>query len=160
MRIIVACGAAPFAGNAPPEFIPALERSLQEAGHSVETLVLPYSPDVPDILDQRFAFRLIDVASRSDVLISAGTPAVVLRHERKIAWLYEWESFPSLALTPAGRRIIEAAARVDGRAIREARRVFATSAALAEHWKECCGRPVETLYANAAPASIVERLLS
>jgi hypothetical protein len=120
---------------------------LEQAGHIVDTILFPYLPDVPEILDQRLALRLMDVARASDVLLTVGTPTFTLQHPRKVAWLYDLENRTgALSQTCAGRETLDAARHADTTALSEARHVFVTCEDLAREWAPSCQHIPGVLY--------------
>jgi hypothetical protein len=144
MNVVLACSVTPFSAADESWFFHPLARMLATAGHTVEALEFPYIANA-NTLDQRLAFRLTDVAARSDALIAIGAPACCLRHRNKVLWLQS----PPAAQPPTSRREREAlrtGALADAQSLREARRVFAASRLLAERWRASLGRLPEVLY--------------
>ena len=136
MKIVLTCSVIPFSGSGLPWFFESLGVMLGQAGHDVEKLTLPYTPNVPDVLDQRLALRLLDVSSRSDMLIAIGIPAYLLQHPRKVVWLNAGAEHTAGQRHGRSQAEILAAARLaDDRALREAKQLFATSDSLANQWR-------------------------
>ena len=149
MNVVLACTVTPFSASCDSWFFHPLARMLESAGHTVEALKFPYIGDAADTLDQRLAFRLTDVAARSDALIAIGAPACCLRHRNKIVWL----DSPPPATPATSRREKEAirtGALADAQSLREAQRVFAASRVLAERWRASLGEFPDVLYPSVA----------
>ena len=64
-----------------------LADKLAAAGHRVETVWIPYTDEVKYIFPQMTAFRLLDLESSFDRVITFRPPAHVVKHRAKIVWL-------------------------------------------------------------------------
>ena len=62
-----------------------LAMACRDAGHEVELVYLPWPGRHP--VRQLAAYRWIDLASSSDVVICLDLPAIVIRHPRKVVWM-------------------------------------------------------------------------
>jgi glycosyltransferase involved in cell wall biosynthesis len=143
LRIIVATTHVPFRPAPQRRLAAALTNYLRGIGHQADTVSLPFHPDAPSA-EQLLAYRLIDLAEPPggpiDRLITLGAPATLLPHPRKAAWLIE--PYPAFfghgldsAWPPQGQRLPEDRACAELAGLREARRVFAASAACADWLK-------------------------
>src|SRR5262245_15028586 len=155
MKIVVASSYVPFVYGGGRFIVEWLEQKLIEHGHQVERFLLPFI-DQPDILlDQTFAFRLIDLSDCCDRLIAIRPPAHVMPHPNKVLWfihhirsLYDlWNS--SYAMVPddySGRALREAVMDLDTRTIRESRRVFTNSKVVSDRLQHFNGVSSTVLY--------------
>ena len=74
---------------------------MQDHGHDVDAIRIPFDPDPDALWTQLLAFRLTDVSDAGELLIATGTPCHLLRHPRKVLWLaehYPWIDDRSAAL--------------------------------------------------------------
>lgn len=129
MRIGIVSAAVPLREDDATRIGERLEEALHQAGHDVELILLPFS-EVPGAqLVQRVAYRAMEFAQHYDLVVTLGTPAEVVRHPRKVAWLV------GDPLAGEGRllhrALADACARASLTGLREARRVLAVSAAVA-----------------------------
>ena len=126
----------------------ALERALTSAGHAVESIILPFAPEADRIVTQLAAYRWIDVTRSADRLVCLDAPAHVVRHPRKVVWaVTRVETWPGVqtdvpAEGASAHGVANAVGAIDAEALREARRVLATSNA-------ACG--LLARYAGLAP---------
>jgi len=123
MRIALVSAAIPLAPDASRRLAAGLESALRDAGHQAETCLLPYSPAAEDALPQRIAYRRMEFAAHYDLVVTLRTPAEIIQHPRKVAWL---DPDPA----PAPETLFDAAlaagcARATLLGLREARRVLA-----------------------------------
>ena len=113
---------------------------MQERGHEVDAIRIPFDAD-PDVLwPQLLGFRLTDVGDRGDLLVATGTPGHLLRHPHKVLWLaehYPWIDDGSAAL--------ESLRAADRRAFGEAAAAFAVSKRLCDRIAHSSGCAVELL---------------
>jgi hypothetical protein len=155
MRVLVASTYAPFAAGGARTIRSDLAAALRRSGHEVDTIEVPMTGHWDAALEQTLAFRLLNVAHDSDLLIAIRPPSHVLRHPRKRVWLIDddpsaerdpWgiqaQVFPA---TPAGAGVREAIRRADARYLREAERIFVSSDALAERLRELDGIEADVL---------------
>lgn len=143
-----------------------LATALRRSGHEVDTLAVPTTTSWDAALEQTLAFRLLDVAHDSDLLIALRPPSHVLRHSRKRVWLIDehpgaerdpWSiqahEFPA---TPAGAGVREAIRRADTRYLREAEQIFVSSDALANRLRELDGIEADVLALPPPQSTIAE----
>ena len=155
MRVLVASTHVPFAAGGARTIRSDLAAALRRSGHEVDTIEVPTTARWDAALEQTLAFRLLDVAHDSDLLIALRPPSHVLRHPRKRVWLIDddpsgerepWGiqayEFPA---SPAGAGVREAIRRADALYLREAERIFVSSDALTEALRELDGIKAEVL---------------
>ena len=155
MRVIVASTVVPFADGGATLIVSWLAEMLKEHGHTVETLMLPFSSALPEILDQMLALRLLDITQHGDRLIAIRTPSYLLRHDRKVLWfIHHHRSAYDLWLTkysdipssPEGLAYRQAIRQADTAAFREASRIYTNSATVARRLKQYNGIDAPVLY--------------
>jgi len=154
-KIIIASSCVPFVYGGGRFIVEWLEQKLIEHGHQVEHFFLPFV-DRPDILlDQIFAFRLIDLSDCCDLLIALRPPAHVLPHPNKVLWfihhirsLYDlWNSsYAMVPDDPGGRALRKAVMDLDTKTIQEAQRVFTNSKVVGERLRHFNGIASRVLY--------------
>ena len=110
-----------------------LEAALRVAGHDAELILLPFA-EAPEMqLIQRAAYRAMEFAPHYDLVVTLRTPAEVVRHPRKVAWLASVPRPLQDGATLTDRALGDACARSSLTGLREARRVLAASENVAEH---------------------------
>jgi hypothetical protein len=142
MRVLVASAFRPSGKAEPTDLGHALERALQDAGHDVEAIRIPFDPDPdPDVLwPQLLAFRLTDVSDIGELLVATATPCHLLRHPRKVLWLTE--HYPWIDDESDAFQLLRTA---DRQACGEAVAAFAVSQSLCDRIARLSGRAVEPL---------------
>jgi glycosyltransferase involved in cell wall biosynthesis len=124
------------------------------------------------VLDQAFLWRLADLTEADgrpiDRVIATKFPAYCVRHPNKVAWVlhqfrqaydYDGTELGQFGASPEDRATVEAVKRLDGVALGEARRVFATSRNVAARLAmfngieaEILPHPPQTLAYRTAPS--------
>jgi glycosyltransferase involved in cell wall biosynthesis len=136
MEVLVVTSIAPFAPGGADLLFTWLCKTLQAAGHSVDTLQLPFDSNPVKILDQLLAMRLLDVRGSAERMIAIRCPSHLLRHPNKIVWfIHHYRSaydlwgtkYQGLPASPEGRSIRDAIRHADDLGLREAVRVFSNS---------------------------------
>lgn len=132
MRIGLISATLSFAEDPATSLGERLKTALQGAGHQAELVLLPYALAADAQLTQRVAYRSMELTPHYDVVVTLGSPAEVVRHPRKIAWIGETRQ--GLVTTLAGQSLDAICARATAIGLREARHALATSAAAAARW--------------------------
>ncbi len=155
MKVIIASTIVPFVEGGGTFIVDWLEQMLRRYGHEVELLKLPFHSYYPEMLDQMFALRLLDIAEHADRLIAIRTPSYLLRHPSKVLWFIHhhrgaydlWGTkYGDIPNTPEGRRYREAFIRADNVAFREARSIFTNSKVVGDRLKRFNNLDSEVLY--------------
>jgi glycosyltransferase involved in cell wall biosynthesis len=159
MRVAVCAPQVPFVRGGAELMADELVLALRRAGHEAELVTVPFKwyPGTR-VLDQAFLWRLVDLTESDgrpiDRVIATKFPAYCVRHPNKVAWVlhqfrqaYDYDrtelgQFSESAEDRATRRAIE---RLDGIALGEARRVFATSRNVADRLQRYNGIDAEVL---------------
>jgi glycosyltransferase involved in cell wall biosynthesis len=159
MRVAVCAPQVPFVRGGAELMADELVLAVRRAGHEAELVTIPFKwyPGTR-VLDQAFLWRLVDLTESDgrpiDRVIATKFPAYCVRHPNKVAWVlhqfrqaYDYDrtelgQFSESAEDRATRRAIE---RLDGVALGEARRVFATSRNVADRLARYNGIAAELL---------------
>jgi hypothetical protein len=135
VRVGIVSAAVPLReGDAAAAIGEALEAALRAAGHEAELVLLPFDDATAGAqLVQRAAYRAMEFAPHYDLVVTLRTPAEVVRHGRKVAWLLDDPLIPPVQEGTLPHRALAAAcARASLVGLREARGVLAASEAVAE----------------------------
>src|SRR6185295_19255147 len=155
MRVILASTIHPFVEGGSTFIVDWLEAMLRSAGHEVETLRIPHSPNYADQPDQMLALRLLDITQHGDRLIAVRPPSYLLRHPSKVIWFIHhhrgaydlWATrYQDIPNTPEGLRYREMIHSADQLAFGESRAIFSNSRMVARRLKEFNAIDAEVLY--------------
>lgn len=128
---------------------------LEEAGHKVENVWLPFSSDPATMLTEMAAFRLANYESSFDMVICTRPPAHIIRHSRKVLWFIHherifydlWDSeYNQLPRTDRNIALRDAIRTADMVGIAEAKTIFANSRIVAERLRTFNQVKAEILY--------------
>lgn len=155
MKIILCTSFVPFVDGGGRFIVKWLADKLQENGHEVETVELPFHDNPDTMFRQIAAFRMLDLREHADKLIAFRPPAYVVPHPNKVLWfIHHFRAFYDLWGTPHGsimqnsrsnafrKRLVEA----DTIAIGEAQKVFTNSRVVSERLRMFNGIESEVLY--------------
>jgi glycosyltransferase involved in cell wall biosynthesis len=155
MQIIVASTIYPFVQGGATFFVDWLVKALEKSGHEVETLLLPFSSDYKQIMDQMLAIRLLDVSAHGDRLIAIRPPSYLLSHPNKILWFIHhhrtaydlWGTkYQDIPDTPEGHTYRDAIVHGDNVAFQESKRIFCNSEVVASRLKKFNQVSAQVLY--------------
>jgi glycosyltransferase involved in cell wall biosynthesis len=131
----------PFIFGGGRNIVDWLDIMLREAGHEVERIYLPHV-DSPELLfRQMAAYRWVDLAASTDLIVTFRPPAHLIPHPRKVVWfIHHIRAFYDLwntayAKSPdtlVHRGIRDALHAADTAALKEARAVFTNSQVVAD----------------------------
>jgi glycosyltransferase involved in cell wall biosynthesis len=159
MRVVVAAPQVPFVRGGAELMADDLVAALRARDHDAEIVSIPFKwyPG-SRVLDQAFLWRLVDLSESDgrpiDRVIATKFPAYCVRHPNKVAWVlhqfrqaydYDRTEFGQFDESPADRATRRAIERLDGVALGEARRVFATSRNVADRLQRFNGIAAEVL---------------
>jgi glycosyltransferase involved in cell wall biosynthesis len=159
VRIAVCAPQVPFVRGGAELMADDLVAALQRRGHEAELVTIPFKwyPGTR-VLDQAFQWRLADLTEADgrpiDRVIATKFPAYCVRHPNKVAWVlhqfrqaydYDGTELGQFGGSPEERATVEAVKRLDGVALGEARRVFATSRNVAARLSKYNGIDAELL---------------
>ncbi len=155
MQVIVATSIMPFVRGGANSLADWLVTALQQWGHTVDRIELPFDPDPTVILEQLLAFRLLDLSHRGDHLIAIRYPSYLLRHPFKTVWfIHHYREFYDLwdshyykpSATPELLRLKCAIWEADQVALGEARKLCCNSVVTAERLRRFNGLQAEVVY--------------
>jgi len=88
MKILI-CGSVPsFSYHDEEVLVKGIEKELLDAGHVVDSFLLPFKHDILSLLDQILVYQMMNV-SEADLLITVGYPACTIPHRNKVIYLME-----------------------------------------------------------------------
>ncbi len=159
MRIAVCAPQVPFVRGGAEIFSERLVDELREREHDVELVTIPFKWYPGErVLTQAFLWRLLDLeeadGSPIDLVIATKFPSYVVRHPNKIVWLlhqfrqaYELDGTELAQFDDSaeGRALRRSVHRLDKLALGEARKLFATSANVADRLERSTGLEAEVL---------------
>ena len=159
MRIAVCAPQVPFSHGGAEIFAETLVAQLRERGHEADLVTVPFKwyPGAR-VLTQAFLWRLVDLDESDgrpiDLVVATKFPSYAVRHPNKVVWLLhqfrqaydldgtELAQFGDSAEDRALRRAVH---RLDGVALREARKIFATSRNVADRLRSSLGLEAEVM---------------
>jgi glycosyltransferase involved in cell wall biosynthesis len=153
MRVAVCAPQVPFVRGGAELMAEELVAALRGRGHEADLVTIPFKwyPGTR-VLDQAFLWRLADLTESDgrpiDRVIATKFPAYCVRHPNKVAWVlhqfrqaydYDRTELGQFSESPEDRATRRAIERLDAVALGEARRVFATSANVADRLRRFNG---------------------
>lgn len=140
MRVAIASTFVPFVRGGGTMITDSLQVALQEFGHEVELIMIPWRDHWRELARQTLALRCLDLTESGgrtiDLLVTIRYPSYAICHPNKVAWfIHHFRAAYDLSGTryddvpdnPDGHRFRENLRRSDTRFLREARRVFVNS---------------------------------
>jgi glycosyltransferase involved in cell wall biosynthesis len=155
MKIALVSSVVPFIKGGARNIVEWLAENLQDAGHQVEIVYLPFSEDPPALFSQLSAFRSVDLTDAADLVITFRPPAHVVKHPRKVVWFIHhirsyydmWDSeYRGMEDNDFNRQRRDSLREIDTRALNEATKVFSNSDVVASRLSEFNGVQATTLY--------------
>ena len=140
MRVMIAAAVSPFSGREEMHWAQAIVKGLSVKKVEVDLFMLPIVHNPLLLPEQMTALRLMTVENSSDLLITIGYPAFVLKHARKRVLLFSLapslhENFDSeygILSTPQYHRIRGAVLDAEKKCLSEAEWITCASKSLAE----------------------------
>jgi glycosyltransferase involved in cell wall biosynthesis len=159
MRILVCRPQTPFVRGGVEIFTDTLVAELNARGHRAELAALPWLTWPNDKLAaQALLWRLLDLGpdmiEPADLVIATKFPSYLIRHPNKVVWLvhqlrqaYELHGteLGQFTESPDDRSLRLGIQGIDREALGEARRVFATSANVADRLRRSTGLEAEVM---------------
>lgn len=155
MRIGLISTAVPLVHGGGRFIVDWLQEKLQERGHEVEIVYIPYTDELPHILPQMAAIRLMKLDDYFERVITIRPPAHMVQHPRKVVWfIHHLRYFYDLWQTPycpvqdnaSGLAFRSAIFAADKVGLREAHRLFTNSRVVGERIRNFNGLESEVLY--------------
>ncbi len=159
MRIAVCAPQVPFARGGAEIFADDLVAELRRRDHEADLVTVPYKWYPGErVLSQAFLWRLLDLTESDgrsiDLVIATKFPSYAVRHPNKVVWLlHQFRQAYELDRTELGqfgesvedRATRRAVQRLDGVALGEARKLFATSRNVADRLQRSTGLVAEVM---------------
>jgi glycosyltransferase involved in cell wall biosynthesis len=161
MKSVLVCAAqAPFVTGGAEIHVRELVRSLASRGFRVDVVSLPFHAHPPsEVVRQALAWRLLELRHTTgesvDLVIPTKFPSYLVRHHRKVAWVFHQyrEAYDLLgsALGPLGesdedRRLVETIRTMDQAALGECRALYTNSRNVAARLARFNGLHATPLY--------------
>lgn len=161
MKTVLVCAVqAPFTVGGAEILVQELKDNLTRRGFRVDVANVPFKwYPVSELVRQALAWRLLDVTEsngeRIDLVIPTKFPSYLVRHPRKVAWLFHQHReaydlfgtpYCSFRDTPEDRQVREAIHTMDTRALSESRAIFTISRNVANRLGRYNGLPGVALY--------------
>jgi glycosyltransferase involved in cell wall biosynthesis len=161
MKTVLVCAVqAPFTVGGAEILVQELSENLRRRGFKVDVANVPFKwYPVSELVRQALAWRLLDVTEsngeRIDLVIPTKFPSYLVRHPRKVAWLFHQHReaydlfgtpYSSFRETPEDRQVREAIHTMDARGLGECRSIFTISKNVAGRLGRYNGLPGEALY--------------
>lgn len=132
-----------------------LKDELVARGHQVDIVYIPNTDDPHNLTSQFAAFRMIELDTHFDLVVTFRPPAHMVRHRRKVVWfIHHIRPFYDLWDTPyravddtiPGRAIRDAVIEADTVALKEAHAVFTNSETVSARLRRFNDLGSEVLY--------------
>jgi hypothetical protein len=135
MRVMIAASVSPFSNREEMHWAQAIRRGLDNKKNEVELFMLPIVHNPLLIPEQMTALRFLDVKDCSDLLLTIGFPAFVLKHPKKRVLLFSLapslhEHFDSefgILATPQYQKIRGAVQNAEKKCLLETERIVCAS---------------------------------
>lgn len=158
MNIMIIGSVNSFSCYEEEQLVVFLTKELKSMGHMVDNFLLPYKPQGLTVLDQIFAYNLLDVSS-AELLITIGYPACTISHKNKICYLLEaspmfheyWDTEYGILGNHQYSRILITLNEIEHKRLSEAKAVFCNSIALCEDLNKRC-----SITTNYLPLPLLE----
>ena len=161
MKTVLLCAAqAPFIVGGAEILVSELKQNLERRGFRVDVAAVPFKwYPVSEIVRQALAWRLLDVTESNgtavDLVIPTKFPTYLVRHPRKVAWLFHQHreaydlfgtAYCSFTDSPEDRQVRESIRTMDTAALSECRSIFTISRNVADRLSRYNGLPGAALY--------------
>jgi glycosyltransferase involved in cell wall biosynthesis len=161
MKTVLVCAAqAPFITGGAEILVAELRASLERRGFRADVAGVPFKwYPVSEIVRQALAWRLLDVTESNgtpvDLVIPTKFPTFLVRHPRKVAWLFHQHreaydlygtAYCSFTDSAEDRQVREAIAAMDTTSLSECREIFTISRNVADRLSRYNGLHGTPLY--------------
>jgi glycosyltransferase involved in cell wall biosynthesis len=161
MKSVLVCAVqAPFIVGGAEILVSELREKLLRRGFRVDVVSVPFKwYPVSELVRQALAWRLLDVTesngTRVDLVIPTKFPSFLVRHPRKVAWLFHQHrevydlygtAYCSFTESPEDQRVREAIQQMDTQSLSECRKLFTISRNVAERLLRWNGFEATPLY--------------
>lgn len=155
MRIGLISTVVPLVKGGSRFIVDWLHEKLVERGHEVEIVYIPNTDELPHVLPQMAALRMMKIDDYFERVIAIRPPAHMVQHPRKVVWLiHHLRIFYDLWDTPycpvgkdaAGHALRSAVITADNLGLGEAHRLFTNSRIVGDRVRHFNGLESEVLY--------------
>ena len=161
MKTVLVCAAqAPFITGGAEILVSELRANLERRGFRADVASVPFKwYPVSEIVRQALAWRLLDVTESNgtavDLVIPTKFPTFLVRHPRKVAWLFHQHreaydlygtAYCSFTDSAEDRQVREAIAAMDTASLSECREIFTISRNVAHRLSRYNGLHGRPLY--------------
>ncbi len=160
MKIIIANSQVPFITGGAENLADGLERALEDHGHTVEAVRLPFKWYPPERIPEHIlAARLLDLTESSgdkiDLLVGLKFPAYYIKHPNKVLWILHqhrpvydlWGTpYQDIPNTIEGINIRNTIINADNNFLKEAKKNFTISKTVTDRLKRYNNIVSEVLY--------------
>jgi glycosyltransferase involved in cell wall biosynthesis len=161
MKSVLVCAAqAPFVTGGAEISVRELSLALRRRGFKVDVVAVPFHGFPPaEVPRQALAWRLLELRQVTgesvDFVIPTKFPSYLVRHPRKVAWVFHQyreacdllgSPWSPIGDGPEDRRLVETIRTMDRAALGECRALFAISNNVAGRLARYCGLPATPLY--------------
>jgi glycosyltransferase involved in cell wall biosynthesis len=161
MRTALICAAqAPFIVGGAEILVRELRENLERRGFAADVAQVPFKwYPVSEIVRQALAWRLLDVTESNgrpvDLVIPTKFPTFLVRHPRKVAWLFHQHreaydlygtEFCSFTESPEDQQVREAIHTMDSSSLAECRAIYTISRNVADRLRRFNGLSGTPLY--------------
>ena len=161
MKSVLVCAAqAPFIVGGAEILVSELKDKLARRGFQVDVANVPFKwYPVSEIARQALAWRLLDVTesngTKIDLVIPTKFPSFLVRHPRKVAWLFHQHreaydlygsEYCSFSESAEDQRVREAIQRMDTQGLSECRKIYTISRNVAARLARWNGLEATPLY--------------
>ncbi len=167
MRIVVAGSLDPFRDDVQLSDVDQLYHCLNDQGHEVERVELPFVLEPGTMLEQLLAIRLLDLTQSGDRLIAIGPPAFLLRHPNKVTILPErspflidlWDPGTSNLGSIASRAMHDRFRRADVQGMSESRALYGMTDEIVDRVDQSYGLSCERIELADLHHRLIESLV-
>ena len=161
MKSVLICAVqAPFITGGAEILVGELRSNLERRGFRVDVAAVPFKwYPISEIVRQALAWRLLDVTESNgqpvDLVIPTKFPSFLVRHPRKVAWLFHQHreaydlygtEYCSFTESPEDQQVLQAIHSMDSAALSECRSIYTISRNVAARLSRYNGLPGTPLY--------------
>lgn len=155
MKIALVSSFVPFIKGGGTAIVEWLAQKLDEHGHQVETIFLPFVETMDRMFDQMLSYRMLDITESADRMIAFRPPAYLVRHPHKILWFIHhfrvfydlWESeYRACPDNSANRAFRARLMDLDETALAESQAIYTNSAIVGQRLRHFNSTESQVLY--------------
>lgn len=161
MRVCICATQLPFAYGGAEIHVAGLRQALLARGFETDVVTLPFSGlSRMELIKSSLAWRLVhlrpgDGGAEIDLVIATRFPSYLVEHSNKVVWLIHQHraaydllgtEYSDFSASPDDRRVLEMIRSMDGRALGEARALYANARNTAQRLARFNDLQAEALY--------------